>query len=421
MANRHKALGRNRGAWAANTFYVRGDVVYQAGAIYSCKADFTSGSLFSATNWDVLLTAALRDVGAPMITQSAGLPSFVGRLASDLHYDSSTGKTHVLTGVPGSGNGSDTFTRADGNIGAAMEVGGLAYTSMAGYTTAQIRSGALRFDGYNSGGPTIYGGFKVDTTSPTHEIIFDVTTYAGTQSINPIQVAVRATSVYGFSSGTGYCVSIKNGSVEFGRNFGASPGNPVTVPTGVGTYRVTVDNAATPTIIVYKNGAEIARWTDVAATPPTGTYVGIAGGGNGTAGQDYFIIDNLTVQGIGTLAWTFNEPIYLQAQVASGAVATGTHVLKPGIRVPLDTALREMVLRCDTAPSGAPITVQVERFNNGVSQGIIATASIVSGATVGSVTGLSGACAKGDMLRFNITSVGSATAGADLTASLDFH
>lgn len=114
-------------------------------------------------------------------------------------------------------------------------------------------------------------------------------------------------------------------------------------------------------------------------------------------------------------------PIYLQALLVSGNVSVANHVLKPGLRVPAASLLREVVLRCETAPTGASITVQVERFNGGVSMGIIATASITATNNVGSVSGLSAACAKGDMLKFNVTSIGSGTAGADLSISLDMY
>jgi hypothetical protein len=121
------------------------------------------------------------------------------------------------------------------------------------------------------------------------------------------------------------------------------------------------------------------------------------------------------------LAWSFSEPIYVQAQLVSGAVAVANHVLKPGIRVPTDCTLREMILRIDSTPTGSGVTVQCERFNNGVSQGVIATATIAASAQVGSVSGLSAGCAKGDILHFNVTAIGSTLPGSDLSASLDFH
>ena len=41
----------NRGAWAANTTYAVNDVVLQANVVYYATAAFTSGSSFSAANW----------------------------------------------------------------------------------------------------------------------------------------------------------------------------------------------------------------------------------------------------------------------------------------------------------------------------------------------------------------------------------
>lgn len=49
-----------RGAWAANTAYVVGDVVTQAGSSYVAKAAFTSGSTFDASKWTLLAAAGAK-------------------------------------------------------------------------------------------------------------------------------------------------------------------------------------------------------------------------------------------------------------------------------------------------------------------------------------------------------------------------
>lgn len=99
--------------------------------------------------------------------------------------------------------------------------------------------------------------------------------------------------------------------------------------------------------------------------------------------------------------------------IISGTAATGVNVIPPGFRVPKAFTLTALYLRVGTAPTGASLTVNIVR--SGVT---IATASILSGATSGSSTGLSVELAAGDIVTVDITSIGSTVAGADLAVQL---
>lgn len=417
MTSRNKALGRNRGEWAAITKYLRGDVASRAGALYSAKNDFTSGASFDPNNWDLVLAAptsqdppTLSSLGGSKNTIGAGLPSFTGRSSGDIHYESGSGKSYVLTGVPG-GLLNDTFTRSDRNMVAGeLAQTGQSYTKQGNIAADDIRivSGKLVFsqNAYNNGVMLAFPGAGGDRT-----IAVDWAPGSGTKVLD-----------LSFAGGLGLSISYGY-DWNFRVNEGLVTGNPIinsTISYDGSPATASMDlvgNQLTATLRRISDNAVIATSTvtlSPAVMAALGTACKVRSGPTDT-------LDNLLTYAYGTLAWTFTEPIYLQAQLVSGAIAVGTHVLKPGVRVPTDTTLREVILRCETAPTGAAITVQVERFNNGVSQGILGTATIAAGANVGSVTGLSGGCAKGDILKFNITSVGSTVAGSDLTVSMDFH
>lgn len=52
--------------WAAQTPYTAGQLIWNSGVLYRAKADFTSGSSFVASNWDVAVTlAAVSGTGTP--------------------------------------------------------------------------------------------------------------------------------------------------------------------------------------------------------------------------------------------------------------------------------------------------------------------------------------------------------------------
>lgn len=415
MTVRHKALGRNRGAHAAG-LYIRGDVVSYLSDLYSAKDTFTATSTFDPTKWDLVLdidTGAVAAhvhtgrVGSGILsTVGAGKPSFLGRVNGDLHYDTLIGREFVHTGVA-SADITDTLSRV-GNLGGSLtETGNKTWT-------------------VTNNGTTFNNGWTVDGSKAVHDLAVgspfaqidmgagDIDfTVTFTKGSGDAQVGCHQTSDT-FASNAGYYISIRENFTEFynGATYLGTFGGGNAVGS-TKTFRI-VRSAGI--VYYYVDGVLVTQATAAAAT---GTRITVVDGSS--SGGTAATFDNVSALSSGTLAWQYVEPVYLQAQLATGDVATGTHVLKPGLRVPVACQLREVVLRCETAPVGASITVQVERFNNGVSQGIIATASIPTGENVGSVVGLSADCAKGDILKFNITSVGSTTAGADLSVSLDFR
>lgn len=353
----------------------------------------------TAQDFDVN-ASTLRSLGAPIITQGAGVPAFAGRLANDLHYDSSSGRESVLTGVGGS-TLTDAFNRA-----------AIGTTSDTGQTYTKLGTGAFTLSGntllFSSSG--FAGLFWNHGASSGIEM---TVTGLLANSFDQINMLIGTAA----NGSGGWNLVVGTTSVSLSDPQGVTVLNQSSLTGQSNVLMKWTLSVSGKNWTIYKNDVSYASGVTASTGTLTGTYSGIQS--NTSATGSYY--DNLSIVLLGTLAWAPTEPIYMQAQLASGSVATGTHVLKPGLRVPGDSTLREVVLRCDTAPVGASITVQVERFNNGGSQGVIATVSVTTGQTVGSVSGLTAGCAKGDMLRFNITSVGSTTAGADLTVSLDFH
>lgn len=353
----------------------------------------------------------LSNLGGCKSTVGAGLPSFAGRATGDLHYNLTDGKEYVLTGAAGSAAYSDTFTRNTLNSADSGQV----------YAT-------------NGGAPIVNGTQAVRGASDGSALV--------NLGASPVSYELTADCILGdyiyLYPRAGDATLASNYNVTFRRNGNfASIGllkngafqneQIVTGVSSVGDLHrviITITNSGTAVVITARvrnittAGAEqtFTLLNSASGNILTGNFVGF-GFANAGGGQALNSIDGVDV---GSLAWTYNDPIYVQAQLVSGVVAVANHVLKPGVRVPAQTTLRQMVLRIDTAPVGSSLTVQAERFNNGASQGIIATASIPTGLTVGSVTGLSAACAVGDIIKFNVTAVGSTTAGSDLTASLDF-
>lgn len=351
-------------------------------------------------------------------TVSAGPTGLGGRVVGDFHHDTLIGREFVLTGAPGSGFVTETFDGTNGTLlnGKTTTTGGLVW---AADTTPVLDGTGACIAGVTSGyarkGSVTLATVPQEVTffwlpDPTYSYF---TTYA-------------CATAFSFGGG-----AVSNG---VNLNVGPISGvgvqtvswnvNNLTTATQLATGSVSIDTGVPlKTKITRIGGVVTASINDVVVYTgtPAGLVVGnLAGWGMTYSGSTPKILD-FSAGDPGTLAWVPTDPIYLQAQLVSGNVVVANHVLKPGVRVPSASILKEFVLRCETAPVGASLTVQVERFNGGVSQGIIATASIPTGQNVGSVTGLSAACAKGDILKFNVTSVGSSTAGADLTGSLDLR
>jgi hypothetical protein len=130
------------------------------------------------------------------------------------------------------------------------------------------------------------------------------------------------------------------------------------------------------------------------------TFDGVAVGGGGGGG------------GTGELTYTIQD-------IRTGNLAVAASAFPPGLRVPENGNAIAFVARLGTVPTGSDVTIKAERWNDGGYQNDIATLTIPAGTTLASVSGLAVAVAKGDIVHFNITQVGSTTPGADLNVSLD--
>lgn len=108
---------------------------------------------------------------------------------------------------------------------------------------------------------------------------------------------------------------------------------------------------------------------------------------------------------------------YQDVLVKAGAVTVAAFIPQ-GVRVPVYTLLRSVTAHVGTAPVGAAMIIQVKRAST-----VLATVTIADGATSGSVAATATATilAAGDLLTFNVTQVGSGTAGSDLSISLDCY
>ena len=99
--------------------------------------------------------------------------------------------------------------------------------------------------------------------------------------------------------------------------------------------------------------------------------------------------------------------------IKSGAASVANNILPPGVRVGYATTCSGIYLRTAT---GSSLTVRINK--NGVSWN---TLSVSAGGATGSLAGVSVAnpsLAAGDILTFDITAVGSTTAGSDIAVDI---
>lgn len=107
--------------------------------------------------------------------------------------------------------------------------------------------------------------------------------------------------------------------------------------------------------------------------------------------------------------------------IVSGELAVSNHVLKPGLRVIKAATAKTVVAHIDTPATGSPVIIDVYRHNGTTGREDIGTITINPGSGAGVVENLSVACAGGDLIRFDITQVGSDIPGADVNLSVDFE
>lgn len=109
------------------------------------------------------------------------------------------------------------------------------------------------------------------------------------------------------------------------------------------------------------------------------------------------------------------SPIYLEGVIAPGDATVTADVFRPGFRIPADSILRAVTITAADAPVGSALVVEVKRRSTGST---LTTVTVAAGSTTATVDGLAVALVEGDLLRFDVTSVGSTTAAKDVLASI---
>lgn len=105
----------------------------------------------------------------------------------------------------------------------------------------------------------------------------------------------------------------------------------------------------------------------------------------------------------------------MSAIIKSGTATVANNVMPPGIRIGYATTLNAIYVRVGTAPTTSALTVRVNQTGSTTNSWSV---SVAATATSASSTSLSTALAAGDILTFDITAIGSGTAGADVAVDL---
>lgn len=352
-------------------------------------AALVAGSGISIAVNDVAetITVSTTGEGAVQSTVGSGLPTLGGRAEGDHHYDLDTGRDYVFTGALGV-NGEDLFERADStNFGS---VAGLAYTN----DRFSLVSGKARgVSGYSR--LTVDAGFSdISATTHVENGMGGPLISGGATSTNGYYALYRPSDGVWvlYRSGAGF-----NGAAVPSGNAGAGA-KDVTLSVEAGLVELTIGGVVVHSV---QDG-----------TPLAGTHVGLMSDPASGVTTD-FPFWNFFVQG--TAKWVFTDPQYFQG-IVSGAIAVANHVLKPGIRMPAPTTMRQFVVRFDAPLAGGATTVVARRFNNGVDTGDSISVTVADGQTVGSTTGAV-ATAQGDIWKFDVTVAGGSP--TDMLLSLD--
>ncbi|HVW22977.1 MAG TPA: hypothetical protein VHB51_00615 [Candidatus Saccharimonadales bacterium] len=240
-------------------------------------------------------------------TTGSGLPGFSGRVAGDLHFDTSANKEYVLTGVAGALQ-NDSFSRADGNlVGTTTESGSKTWANSEGPSGGDTpiisggkvrpRNGAFANTAYFDTGVTGSRSISADITmgnGPTdnQRIVVVADTSLFTPS-NQIIVDIYKDSIY-----------VKKEVSGTWSNLGSSPAYtfPVALSTGDTAFYEVDYNVSTGDITVSRNNSVLVTVND----PSPGlfasayTFVGL---GVSDVGLTVGAFDNFQTQGFGTLAW----------------------------------------------------------------------------------------------------------------------
>lgn len=342
----------------------------------------------------------LTDLGGAESTSGVGLASFAGRNLNDLHYDTVVGRSYILAGAAGAGFVTETF---DGTVGTTLNgktttTGGKVWfadpSTLDGLGAAQFVFGGSAF--------TQKASVSLDAVPQSAFAVFQPDTSGGNNSLG---VYLAATTL-GLSNGpatNGYHLDVASIS-------GPGPQSKTWTLTRrdtfaiVATGSVDLTGADPLTIELTRSGADLVT----AKINGELLYSGTPGAAVGNRAGISLLGTNITPKvldfttgDLGTLAWVFTDPQYFQA-IVPGAIIVANHVLKPGIRMPGPTTVRQFVVRFDALLSGGDTTVIARRFNGGIDTGDNISVTVLDGQSVGSTLATI-LTASGDMWKFDVT------------------
>lgn len=104
--------------------------------------------------------------------------------------------------------------------------------------------------------------------------------------------------------------------------------------------------------------------------------------------------------------------------VQSGNVTVSNGKVPQGVRVPRRSTVRYAQARVGTAPTGQALTGAIKNGSTTVGTWSIAAAATSAVVTLSS-TAADLLLAEGDLLKFDVTQIGSGTAGADLSVYIE--
>ncbi|HVX24081.1 MAG TPA: hypothetical protein VG992_01930, partial [Candidatus Saccharimonadales bacterium] len=276
-----------------DSYVLTADSTQTSGVKWATTNDTTA--LKKANNLsDVNSTYASRtNIDAAQVNVATGAPiSFGGHNDGDLYYDSASGKTYIMTGLPG-GQAYDTFTDANGtllsnhtpDLGGPWVINGQSFG---------ISSGSI-----GSGG----GSALISIGTGSQQVSMDAAAHGGGISSFTIHFAVVSPSGnqgYSWDPGNGGGLHIY-GSSLIASNANGSHFN--TSASEAATFLIDF-NQSTWTVNVYKTSGSaptgLIESFDVSAHQYNGTY---AGTGLDASQGRMVTVDNFSAIALGTLSW----------------------------------------------------------------------------------------------------------------------
>lgn len=114
------------------------------------------------------------------------------------------------------------------------------------------------------------------------------------------------------------------------------------------------------------------------------------------------------------------DPKFSLQTIVAGPLSVSPNIVKPGLRVIAKATAFVFIARLDEVATGGPVVIVAKRYNGGVYANDIGTVTIPNNTSVGVATNLLVDCAKGDIIKFEVTAVGATTPGSDVNLSIDF-